>query len=130
MPDSKKINLWQTIALAVGTMIGASIFSIFGLGARIAGSNLPLVFLISGLIALFVAYSYALLGKRIISNAGPMEFILRGIGDNLITGSLSFLSGSVMLSPLPCLPKVLPVICCRSSTCRQMPLTWDLPSWQ
>ncbi len=91
MPDNKKINLWQTIALAVGTMIGASIFSIFGLGARIAGSNLPLVFLISGLIALFVAYSYALLGKRIISNAGPMEFILRGIGDNLITGSLSFL---------------------------------------
>jgi len=91
MPDSKKIGLWQTIALAVGTMIGASIFSIFGLGARIAGSNLPLVFLISGIISLFVAYSYAMLGKRIISKAGPIEFILRGIGDNLITGSLSFL---------------------------------------
>ena len=91
LADSKKIGLWQTIALAVGTMIGASIFSIFGLGAQIAGSNLPLVFLISGTIALFVAYSYALLGKHIISNAGPMEFILRGIGDNLVTGSLSFL---------------------------------------
>ncbi|NOZ37810.1 MAG: amino acid permease [Gammaproteobacteria bacterium] len=91
MSESKKIGLFQTIALAVGTMIGASIFSIFGLGARIAGSNLPLVFLISGLISLFVAYSYALLGKHIISNAGPMEFILRGVGDNLITGSLSFL---------------------------------------
>jgi len=91
MTDGKKIGLWQTIALAVGTMIGASIFSIFGLGARIAGSSLPLVFLISGVISLFVAYSYALLGKRIISNAGPMEFILKGIGDNLVTGSLSFL---------------------------------------
>ncbi|HEC28590.1 MAG TPA: amino acid permease [Gammaproteobacteria bacterium] len=91
MSNQKKIGLWQTIALAVGTMIGASIFSIFGLGARIAGSNLPLVFLISGLISLLIAYSYALLGKHIISNAGPMEFILRGIGDNLITGSLSFL---------------------------------------
>ncbi len=91
MPESKKIGLWQAVALAVGTMIGASIFSIFGLGARVAGSNLPLVFLISGIIALFVAYSYALLGKHIVSNAGPIEFILRGIGDNLVTGSLSFL---------------------------------------
>lgn len=91
MSESKKIGLWQAVALAVGTMIGASIFSIFGLGARVAGSNLPLVFLFSGIISLFVAYSYALLGKHIISNAGPIEFILRGIGDNLITGSLSFL---------------------------------------
>ena len=86
-----KIGLLQAISLAVGTMIGASIFSIFGLGAKIAGQNLPLVFLISGAASLFVAYSYARLGSRIISDAGPMEFILKGVGDNLITGSLSFL---------------------------------------
>ena len=91
IPESGKITLLQAISLAVGTMIGASIFSIFGLGARIAGPNLPLVFLISSVIALFIAYSYAKLGSLIISDAGPMEFILRGIGDNLITGSLSFL---------------------------------------
>lgn len=91
MSTSKKLGLWQVVALAVGTMIGASIFSIFGLGARIAGHNLPLVFVISGVIALLVAYSYAKLGSQIISDAGPMEFILRGIGDNLITGGLSFL---------------------------------------
>ncbi len=86
-----RIGLWQAVSLAVGTMIGASIFSIFGLGAKIAGNNLPLVFLISGMVSLFVAYSYAHLGARIISDAGPMEFILKGIGDNLLTGALSFL---------------------------------------
>ncbi len=91
MNDNRKIGLWQAVSLAVGTMIGASIFSIFGLGARIAGNNLPLVFLISGLVSLLVAYSYARLGSRIISDAGPMEFILKGIGDNLLTGALSFL---------------------------------------
>ncbi|HFE47920.1 MAG TPA: amino acid permease [Chromatiaceae bacterium] len=91
MNKTGKIGLWQTVSLAVGTMIGASIFSIFGLGARIAGSNLPTVFLISGIVALFVAYSYARLGSQIISDAGPMEFILKGFGDNLITGGLSFL---------------------------------------
>lgn len=85
------MTLWQAVAMAVGTMIGASIFSIFGIGAKIAGRNLPEAFILSGLFALLVAYSYAILGKKIISNAGPIEFILKGIGDNLITGALSIL---------------------------------------
>ena len=89
---NKKIGLWQAVSIAVGTMIGASIFSVFGLGARIAGHNLPLVFIISGGLALLVAYSYATLGAKIISNAGPMEFILRGFGDGVLTGALSILS--------------------------------------
>ena len=89
---NNKIGLWQAVAIAVGTMIGASIFSVFGLGARIAGHNLPLVFVISGALALLVAYSYATLGAKIISNAGPMEFILRGLGDGVLTGALSILS--------------------------------------
>lgn len=91
MSDSGKLGLLQVISLAVGTMIGASIFSIFGLGARLAGNNLPYVFILSGLVALLVAYSYAHLGSRIVSDAGPMEFILRAFGNNLLTGSLSFL---------------------------------------
>ncbi len=85
------MSLWQVIALAVGTMVGASIFSIFGLGARLAGPNLPLVFVLSGIVALLVAYSYAQLGKHIISDAGPIEFILKAMGDGLLTGALSFL---------------------------------------
>jgi len=85
------MGLWSAIAIAVGTMIGASIFSVFGLGARIAGHNLPLVFVLSGGVALLVAYSYAHLGSKIVSNAGPIEFILHGIGDGLVTGALSIL---------------------------------------
>ncbi|HKK05108.1 MAG TPA: APC family permease [Gammaproteobacteria bacterium] len=87
----KKLNVLQATAIAVGTMIGASIFSIFGLGAKLAGHNLPLVFVVSGAVAVLVAYSYAVMGARIVSNAGPMEFVLRAFGDNLLTGSLSFL---------------------------------------
>ncbi|MCB2194849.1 MAG: APC family permease [Bacteroidetes bacterium] len=88
---SKKIGLWEAVAMAVGTMIGASIFSIFGLGAKIAGKNLPEAFLLSGVFALIVGYSYAKLGSKIISNAGPIAFIIKGIGDNVITGALSVL---------------------------------------
>lgn len=88
---TKKIGLWEAVAMAVGTMIGASIFSIFGVGAEIAGRDLPLAFILSGVFALLVAYSYAKLGSKIISNAGPIAFILKGIGDNLFTGALAIL---------------------------------------
>jgi amino acid transporter len=89
--NNKKIGLWEAVAMAVGTMIGASIFSIFGVGAKIAGENLPEAFILSGIFALLVAYSYAKLGSKIISNAGPIAFILNGIGDNLVTGALAIL---------------------------------------
>ncbi len=88
---SKKLSLIEVISMAVGTMIGASIFSIFGLGAKIAGQDLPEAFLLSGVYALVVAYSYSILGSKIISNAGPIAFILKGFGDNVVTGALSIL---------------------------------------
>ena len=88
---NKKMGLWEAVSMAVGTMVGASIFSIFGVGAKVAGTNLPEAFILSGIFAMLVAYSYAKLGGKIISNAGPIAFILEGIGDNLITGALSIL---------------------------------------
>ena len=87
----KKLSLVEVIAMAVGTMIGASIFSIFGLGAQVAGRNLPEAFLLSGIYAFVVAYSYGILGNQIISNAGPIGFILKGLGDGLVSGTLSIL---------------------------------------
>ncbi|MGD8440460.1 MAG: APC family permease [Holophagae bacterium] len=89
--DRSRIGFLQAVAMAVGTMIGASIFSVFGVGARIARQNLPEAFLLSGALALIVGYSYAKLGPHIISNAGPIAFILKGIGDNVVTGALSVL---------------------------------------
>ncbi len=91
MGENKKLSLVEVISMAVGTMIGASIFSIFGLGAKIAGNDLPEAFILSGIYALVVAYSYAILGGKIISNAGPIAFILKGLGDNITTGALSIL---------------------------------------
>jgi amino acid transporter len=85
------IGLWEAVAMAVGTMIGASIFSIFGVGAELAKNDLPIAFLLSGSYALIVAYSYAKLAPCIISNAGPIAFILKGFGDNIFTGMLSVL---------------------------------------
>ncbi len=87
----KKISLIEAISIAVGTMIGASIFSIFGVGAEIAKQDLPETFLLSAFFAFAVAYSYTKLGKKIVSNAGPIAYILKGFGDTVVTGSLSVL---------------------------------------
>ncbi len=87
----RKLSLWEATSIAVGIIIGASIFSILGVGAEIAGRNLPLAFILSSMAAYLVAYNYAKLGSKFVSNAGPIEFILRGIGDNEITGTLAFL---------------------------------------
>jgi amino acid transporter len=83
LSNNGTIGLWEAVSMAVGTMIGASIFSIFGVGAEIAGQNLPEAFLLSGLYAFIVAYSYAKLGTKIIS--------IHGIGDGVVTGALSVL---------------------------------------
>ena len=87
----KKLGLWEAVSMAVGTMIGAGIFSILGVGAQICHQNLPEAFALAALVSLSVAYSYAKLGSAYVSNAGPIEFILRGIGDNVITGTLAIL---------------------------------------
>jgi amino acid transporter len=91
MAKEGQLSLVEVISMAVGTMIGASIFSVFGVGAQVSEHNLPEAFLLSGFFALVVAYSYSILGARIISNAGPIGFILKGLGDSLITGALSIL---------------------------------------
>jgi len=87
----KKMGLLEAVSIGVGTMIGASIFSVFGVGVKIAGPNLPISFLISASLALMVAYSYSKLSAKITSNSGPIEFMLKGIGDNLGTGTMSIL---------------------------------------
>ncbi|RKQ63164.1 amino acid:proton symporter (ABT family) [Thermovibrio guaymasensis] len=89
--EKGKLTFWQAVALAVGTMIGASIFSIFGEGVKVAGNGLPIAFFISGIYALMVAYSYAHMGSKLISNAGPIAFIERGFGSSPVVGSLSIL---------------------------------------
>ncbi len=91
MRANRKLTLWEAVSLAVGMMIGAGIFSVLGVGAQICGQNLPIAFVIAGIVAFFVAYSYAHLGSRFVSAAGPIEFIIQAFGDRFWVGVLAFL---------------------------------------
>jgi amino acid transporter len=87
----KPIGLVAAISIGVGGMIGAGIFSIFGVGAQIAGNAVYLSFIIAGIIALFCAYSYAKLGSTFPSAGGPVEFLVRGFGTGIVSGGFNIL---------------------------------------
>ena len=91
MNDKKSIGLWSAISIGIGVMIGAGIFSILGISAQIAGHGMYLSFIIAGVIALLCTYSYAKLGSQYPSAGGPVEFLVKGFGDGVLSGSFNIL---------------------------------------
>jgi amino acid transporter len=82
-----KISLPGAIAIGVGGMVGAGVFSVLGVAAGYSGSALWLSFVIGGAIAAFSTYSYAKLGVKYPSAGGAVEFIIRGYGDTVLSGA-------------------------------------------
>lgn len=91
MRGRKAIGLFSAISIGIGAMIGAGIFSILGIATAISGHAMYLSFILAGLIALLSTYSYAKLGARYPSAGGPVEFLTKGLGDNVISGGFNIL---------------------------------------
>ncbi len=87
----KGMGLWAAISIGVGGMVGAGIFSILGAASAIAGNALYVSFFIAGLVALLNAYSYAKLGVKYPTAGGPVEFLIRGFGNTILSGGLNIL---------------------------------------
>ena len=75
----KPIGIWSAVAIGVGGMIGAGIFSILGIATSITGNLIYVSFLIGGAIALLSTYSYAKLGTKYPSAGGPGRIFNQGI---------------------------------------------------
>ena len=89
-PRKAEIGLVAALSIGVGGMIGAGIFSILGVVARISGSALPLSFAIGAVVAGLAAYGYAALGKAFPSVGGAVTFLVRGYyGEGVASGSLN-----------------------------------------
>jgi len=94
-PDSLKpptaggIGLFAAMAIGIGGMIGAGIFSILGVVAQAAGNGMWLSFLVGGVVALLCTYSYAKLGVRYPSAGGAVEFLVKGFGDGVLSGGIN-----------------------------------------
>jgi amino acid transporter len=91
LQNKKAIGLWSAIAIGIGGMIGAGVFSILGIATEITGNLIYVSFIIGGGIALLSAYSYAKLGSKYPTAGGPVEFLVRGFGDGILSGGFNFL---------------------------------------
>jgi amino acid transporter len=87
----KPIGLWSAIAIGIGGMIGAGVFSVLGIATEITGNLIYISFIIGGGIALLSAYSYAKLGSKYPTAGGAVEFLIRGFGDGILSGGFNFL---------------------------------------
>lgn len=83
------ITLVGAIAIGVGGMVGAGVFSVLGVAAESAKNALWLSFLIGCVITLFSTYSYAKLGVKYPSAGGAVEFLVQGYGDNVSSGGVN-----------------------------------------
>lgn len=89
MRPPASISLPAAIAIGIGGMIGAGIFSILGVVAEAAGAAMWVSFLVGGIIALFSTYSYAKLGARFPTAGGAVEFIVQGFGRGTFSGGMN-----------------------------------------
>jgi amino acid transporter len=85
------MGLWQATAIGVGGMIGAGIFSVMGVAGRVAGPAAGVAFALAGLLALICGFSFGRLGARYPSAGGPVEYLTRGLGDGVVSGSLNLM---------------------------------------
>lgn len=70
-------------------MIGAGVFSMMGVAGELAGGAAFISFSLAGVLALLCAYSFGKLGARFQSAGGPVEYLVRGLGDNWLSGGLN-----------------------------------------
>jgi amino acid transporter len=84
-----RIGLISAVSIGIGGMVGAGIFSILGVVAETSGTALWVSFLIGGIVALLSTYSYAKLGARYPSAGGPVEFLVQGFGDGVVSGGIN-----------------------------------------
>ncbi len=83
------MGLWAATSIGVGAMIGAGIFALIGIAVEVAGKLAYLAFLIAGFITLLTTYSVAKLAVAFPSKGGPVEYLNRGFGTDILTGSLN-----------------------------------------
>lgn len=99
--SGKAVSFWSAVAMGIGAMVGAGIFSLLGEAGQIAGSAVWISFLVGGIIALLSGYSIGKLGARFPSSGGLVEYLVQGYGKGIFSGTMSvmmYLSALVSIS--------------------------------
>ena len=84
------ISLPLLVFYGVGTILGAGIYTLTGKIAGFSGMYAPVSFLISALIAAFVAFTYAELSSRYPKSAGEAVFVDQAFGKLWLTALIGW----------------------------------------
>ena len=75
MSQKLDLGLKELIAIGVGGMIGGGIFSVMGLAVEVTGNATPIAFLLGGLLALIMGYSYVKLAVAFHSDGASFTYL-------------------------------------------------------
>ena len=78
---SRDMSLTDITMIGVGAMIGAGVFALTGFAAGIAGPAITLAFVLNGVVALFIAISYAELGAAFPEAGGGYLWVKEALVD-------------------------------------------------
>jgi amino acid transporter/nucleotide-binding universal stress UspA family protein len=78
---SRDMSLTDITMIGVGAMIGAGVFALTGFAAGIAGPAITLAFVLNGIVALFIAISYAELGAAFPEAGGGYLWVKEALAD-------------------------------------------------
>jgi amino acid transporter len=85
------IGTFSALSIGIGGMVGGGIFAVTGLTVDLTRGAAPVAFVIAGIVALLTSYSYLKLTLRYPSQGGTVEFLNRGFGKGILTGSANIL---------------------------------------
>ena len=83
------LGLTELIAIGVGGMIGGGIFSVMGLAVSITGNAVPIAFLLGGLLALIMGYSYAKLAVSFHSDGASFTYLEYAFPQHKFIGTIT-----------------------------------------
>lgn len=88
-PAKTTVSLAAAVALGVGGMMGAGLYTLLGVAGTSTGVLLPLAFLVAAIAAGFSVYSYSKLGAKFPSSGGAAEFMVRCYGNSVTAGGFN-----------------------------------------
>jgi len=89
--QQSQLGTFSTLSIGIGGMVGGGIFAVTGLTVELTKGAAPIAFVVAGVVALLTSYSYLKLTLKFPSEGGTVEFLNRGFGTGIITGSANVL---------------------------------------
>lgn len=86
-----RVGTLSALSIGIGGMVGGGIFAVTGLTVELTRGAAPVAFVVAGIVALLTSYSYLKLTLKYPSEGGTVEFLNRGFGSGILTGSANIL---------------------------------------